>query len=182
MFGLMTPKKMGRPKALQALAQTGDAEPRPLEMSEVGVGKADVLQPDQGNAGREENAFAADSGKQIGNARPEIAMRVGDDGAHRVHWTLDRALDRDAEPGRARLGFQVEHLRREARAEVFVHADATPLRRGLLAAKMCGSFARIASAFEGEIKLDVVFGIEITPLGVEARNIARRHDQLSPMI
>ena len=77
---------------------------------------------------------------------------------------------------------QLKHLGREAWAKIFVHADAAPLRRGLLAAKMCGGFARIASAFEGEIKLDVVFGIEITPLGVKTRNIARRHDQLSPMI
>ena len=37
------------------------------------------------------------------------------------------------------------------------------------------SLARIARAFEGEVEFDVVFEIEILPLGVEALNIVRRH-------
>ncbi len=48
--------------------------------------------------------------------------------------------------------------------EILVHADAAPLRRGLLAAEMRGGFARIAGAFEVEIQLDVVFGVQLARL------------------
>ena len=70
---------------------------------------------------------------------------------------------------------EVQHFCGEPRTEVFVHADAAPLRGGLLAAKMRGGLAWIAGAFEGEVEFDVVFEIEILPLGVEPLNIVRRH-------
>ncbi len=78
-------------------------------------------------------------------------------------------------PAGTRFGAQFQYLGGEAGTKILVDADAPPLRGGLLAAQMRGGFAGVAGAFEVEVQLQVVLGVQVAAAGVEAGDVVRGH-------
>ena len=85
------------------------------------------------------------------------------------------AFNGDAEPAGPRLCLQLQYLGGESGPQIFVDANPAPLCGGLLAAQMGCRLAGIPGAFEAEVQFDIVFGIEVRPLGIKACDIVRGH-------
>ena len=95
--------------------------------------------------------------EQVGDARAEIAMRVGDgDGTDADIAPALRpfAAERQTRSGLPTLNLQIEHLGAKARPKILVDPDTVPLRGRLFAAQVSRGNARVPIALETIIEFN----------------------------